>query len=161
MLLSNTAYRFTLPRLLTQFAFLYTPGPPAQGLHCPEWAGPSQISYQSRKCLSGLAYSSIWSGGGHFLNWSSLFSEDSNLGQVDTKLPSTPTKISPQSLPVMHFSKYFHKTKMENSRGCILALLSKPKIYLPNMKGHDHKKSGVSYLFLMYLRENWECRKVH
>lgn len=28
-----------------QFAFLYIPGSPAQGWHCSQWAGPTNINY--------------------------------------------------------------------------------------------------------------------
>ena len=34
-----------------QPASLYNPGPPVQGWHYPQWAGPFHINQQSRKCL--------------------------------------------------------------------------------------------------------------
>lgn len=47
-----------------EFAFLYTPGPPAQGCHHPQWARFSRINHQSRKFSIGLPT-------GHQLNPSS------------------------------------------------------------------------------------------
>lgn len=39
--------------------FLYNPVLPAQEQHCQQWAGPSHVSYYSRKCPHRLAYRPI------------------------------------------------------------------------------------------------------
>lgn len=49
---------------LAQPAFLQHPGPPAQEWHCPRYAGPSYIDYQSRKGTTGLSTGQF--GGGIF-----------------------------------------------------------------------------------------------
>jgi hypothetical protein len=41
---------------LVQLAFLSHSEPPAQMLSCPQCLGPFQISHQSVKCITGLAY---------------------------------------------------------------------------------------------------------
>lgn len=49
---SSDRGRVLLPDLLPlacSVSFLYNPGPPAQGWHCPLWAWPSQIHYEARK----------------------------------------------------------------------------------------------------------------
>ena len=39
---------------LAQFVFSYTPEPHVQGCHFLQWAGPSYINLQSRKCPTHL-----------------------------------------------------------------------------------------------------------
>uniref|UniRef100_A0A8C6QV53 EGF-like and EMI domain containing 1 n=1 Tax=Nannospalax galili TaxID=1026970 RepID=A0A8C6QV53_NANGA len=48
-------HRSTLPTpSLCLAGFLYSLGPPSQGWHHPQWAGPSYIIQQSRKCLTDM-----------------------------------------------------------------------------------------------------------
>lgn len=41
--------------------FLTQPGPPAQGCHCPQWAGPYHVNHQSRKCPTGQSAGATFS----------------------------------------------------------------------------------------------------
>lgn len=70
---------------LVPLAFLNNSGPSAKGWLHPQWAGPlTHRSFNQENgpqvCPQGQ------SDGGHFLNGGSLFSNDSNLRQVDKKL---------------------------------------------------------------------------
>lgn len=68
-----------LSRWLVQSAFLHLPGPPAQGCHCLQQAGPSPTNYQSRKYSMDLGAEKL------------PFPSDSALYQVDI-IVNTPTK---------------------------------------------------------------------
>jgi len=63
---------------LTQPAFLQNPGPPAQGWHHPQWAGPSH----PRSIIEKMPYS--WVSWRHFLRGRSFLCVNSSLCQVDT-----------------------------------------------------------------------------
>ena len=45
---------------LTQFAFLYNPGPPAQGWYHPQWAGPVSIMKIPHRLVRGQAAGDIF-----------------------------------------------------------------------------------------------------
>lgn len=67
------------------FAFLHNSGPSVKGWLYPQWAGPlTHWSFNQENGPQACPLSQ--SDGGHFLNGGSLFSNDSNLRQVDKKL---------------------------------------------------------------------------
>lgn len=66
--------------LLVYSDFLELWGSADQGWHCPKWAEPSHINHPSKRCPRSQCP------GGNFLNWGSLFHNDSSLlCQADIK----------------------------------------------------------------------------
>lgn len=51
-----------------------------QGWHRPQWVAPFHINHRIKTMLRTIAYELNW--WGHFLSWSSCFSDDSSLYQV-------------------------------------------------------------------------------
>ena len=74
-----------------QSAFLYHPGPPAQGWHHSQRAGPLSHQPLTKKMAYRLAYSPILER--HFLNWCFPLPGDSSFCQVDIK-PASPPNFS-------------------------------------------------------------------
>ena len=71
---------------LPQPAFLYTPGPPDQRWHCPQWARPSHINDYSRNVSTDLPTRSLM---GVFSPLRFLFPNGSNYVKLKIKLART------------------------------------------------------------------------